>query len=98
MISNELLLLIGIIISILVIVFTPFAKAKAVQVYNFLVLKLGKDFANILVALSKVFISYIKENKDKIYSALSKKTNGKVSKEDIEKIEEGYKKGKDIMK
>ncbi|GLB58685.1 hypothetical protein [Cytobacillus sp. NCCP-133] len=98
MISNELLLLIGIVISIVVVVFTPFAKSKAVQVYNFIVKKLGKDFANILVALSKALISYIKDNKGKIYSAVSKKTNGKVSKEDIEKIEEGYKKGKDIIK
>jgi hypothetical protein len=98
MINNDLYLLIGFVLAVLVTLFTPVVRGYLNKFYSHLVMKLGKDTANILKTLFLAVIKYIKDNKDKMIATLEIKSNGKVNKDNIKNIEKGYKKGKEILK
>ncbi|SDG74239.1 hypothetical protein SAMN04489735_100267 [Aneurinibacillus thermoaerophilus] len=98
MFENDLYLLIGFALAVLVTLFTPMVRGYLNKFYSFLVKKLGKNTANILKTVFIAVIQYIKDNKDKIITVLVKKSNDKINKDNIKSIEKGYKKGKEILK
>ncbi|AIF45636.1 hypothetical protein [Virgibacillus sp. SK37] len=96
--SVEVYFLIGAIFSVVIAILTPFGRTYIKKFYNFLVRKLGKETADLIMRAIKSLIKYLINNKDKIKTVVSKKSKGKVSKKDLDSFEDGYKKGKDITK
>lgn len=93
--------IIGYIAAIIVIgLLFPLLKPYLLKAYNFLIKHLGKETINILKNVLVAVCKILYKHKDKLINkALKNKAlKGKVDKEDIKDLEEGFKKGKDDLK